>query len=63
MRSVWRVALFSLGVLLWGQSLAEAEQALSRENYDRVLALTQQILNAKPKELYAYWVWRSGFAA
>lgn len=42
--------------LLWAQSLAEAEQALSRENYARVLTLTQQILSAKPKELYAYYL-------
>ncbi|RMF53163.1 MAG: hypothetical protein D6750_01300, partial [Bacteroidetes bacterium] len=56
MRSVWRVAVSSVGVFLWAQSLAEAEQALSRENYDRVLSLTQQILSAKPKELYAYYL-------
>ncbi|GIV22767.1 MAG: tetratricopeptide repeat protein [Bacteroidia bacterium] len=42
--------------LLWAQSLGEAEQALARENYDRVLTLTQQILSAKPKELYAYYL-------
>lgn len=44
------------GAFLWAQSLSEAEQALSRENYDRVLTLTQQILSAKPKELYAYYL-------
>ncbi len=42
--------------LLWAQSLTEAEQALSRENYSRALTLTQQILSAKPKELYAYYL-------
>jgi len=38
------------------QSLSEAEIALSRENYDRVISLTDQILSAKPKELYAYYL-------
>ncbi len=40
----------------WAQSLSEAETALERENYDRVLSLTSQILSAKPKELYAYYL-------
>ncbi|MCX7606077.1 MAG: tetratricopeptide repeat protein [Bacteroidia bacterium] len=44
------------GALLYAQSLSEAEQALTRENYDRALLLTQQILSAKPKELYAYYL-------
>jgi len=40
----------------WSQSLSEAEIALERESYDRVLTLTNQILSAKPKELYAYYL-------
>lgn len=46
---------FLLG-LSWSQSLSEAETALQRENYDRVIAITSQILSAKPKELYAYYL-------
>ncbi|MCS6790419.1 MAG: tetratricopeptide repeat protein [Bacteroidia bacterium] len=41
---------------LYAQSLMEAEQALTRENYDRVVSITQQVLAAKPKELYAYYL-------
>lgn len=48
--------LWLCGAILWAQSLGEAELALTRENYDRVLTLTQQILSAKPKELYAYYL-------
>ncbi|MEN2991957.1 MAG: tetratricopeptide repeat protein [Bacteroidia bacterium] len=49
------------GIILWpvfaaAQSLSEAELALLRENYERVLTITQQILSAKPKELYAYYL-------
>ncbi len=40
----------------WAQSLSEAEAALERENYDRVLSLCGQILSAKPKELQAYYL-------
>ncbi|MCX8112021.1 MAG: tetratricopeptide repeat protein [Bacteroidia bacterium] len=43
-------------LILWAQSLTEAELALTRENYDRVLTLTDQIISAKPKELYAYYL-------
>jgi len=42
--------------LSWAQSLSEAEIALQRENYDRAITLTSQILSAKPKELYAYYL-------
>lgn len=44
------------GVLLWAQSLSEAEVALSRESYDRVLNITEQIISTKPKEIYAYYL-------
>ncbi|MCS7296897.1 MAG: tetratricopeptide repeat protein [Bacteroidia bacterium] len=48
------------GILLVGlacaQSLIEAELALSRENYDRVLALTDQLIAAKAKDLYVYYL-------
>lgn len=48
--------LLIAGVLLRAQSLTEAELALTRENYDRVITLTDQIISAKPKELYAYYL-------
>lgn len=51
-----RYLLALLVGLGWSQSLSEAEIALERENYDRVLTLTNQILSAKPKELYAYYL-------
>jgi len=51
-----RYLLAFLVGLSWSQSLSEAETALERENYDRVIALTSQILSAKPKELYAYYL-------
>ncbi|MCS7188809.1 MAG: tetratricopeptide repeat protein [Bacteroidia bacterium] len=51
---MWRLGL--VGAFLWAQSLSEAEQALSREDYARALTITQQILSAKPKELYAYYL-------
>ncbi|MCS7152617.1 MAG: tetratricopeptide repeat protein, partial [Bacteroidia bacterium] len=44
------------GLFLWAQSLSEAELALLRENYDRVIAIADQILSAKPKEYYAYYL-------
>jgi len=51
-----RYLLAFLVGLSWSQSLSEAETALERENYERVIALTSQILSAKPKELYAYYL-------
>ncbi len=51
-----RYLLALLVGLGWSQSLSEAEIALERENYDRVITLTNQILSAKPKELYAYYL-------
>ncbi|MCS6895440.1 MAG: tetratricopeptide repeat protein [Bacteroidia bacterium] len=44
------------GLLLSAQSLSEAELALVRENYDRVIAISDQIISAKPKETYAYYL-------
>lgn len=56
-RYLCRMRYILLGsALVWAQSLSEAELALSRENYERALMLTDQIISAKPKELYAYYL-------
>ncbi|MEN3041136.1 MAG: tetratricopeptide repeat protein [Bacteroidia bacterium] len=44
------------GLWLSAQSLTEAELSLARENYDRVLMICDQIISAKPKEIYAYYL-------
>ncbi len=50
------MSLLALVSLLIAQSLTEAESALERENYERALQMADQILSAKPKELYAYYI-------
>lgn len=49
--SVWVLVGMALA-----QSLTEAKSALDRENYERAIQIADQILSAKPKELYAYYI-------